>query len=79
VIDGGKVEKWTKAPMPLVTGGDSLLCDTADHEELVKKDFKCTAVPLSVAPDNFYIDVWNKWIPELDINSALHGTVPNGS
>jgi hypothetical protein len=36
-------------------------------------------VPLSVAPDNFYIDVWNKWIPELDINSALHGTTPEGS
>ena len=47
-----------------------------DHEELVKDDFKCTAVPLSVAPDNFYIDVWNSWIPELDINSALpwHGS-----
>jgi ribose transport system substrate-binding protein len=79
VIVGGKVEKWTKAPMPLVTGESSLLCKTADHEELVKDDFKCTAVPLSVAPDNFYIDVWNSWIPELDINSALHGTVPNGS
>ena len=62
--------------MPLVTAENSKLCQTADHDELVKNDFKCTAVPFSVAPDNFYIDVWNKWIPELDINSALHGTVP---
>jgi ribose transport system substrate-binding protein len=79
VIDGGKVEKWTKAPMPLVTAENSKQCQTADHDELVKNDFACTAVPFSVAPDNFYIDVWNKWIPELDINSALHGTVPAGS
>jgi ribose transport system substrate-binding protein len=79
VIDGGKVEKLTKAPMPLVTSESSKLCQTGDHEELLKDDFACTAVPFSVAPDNFYIDVWNKWIPELDVNSALHGTVPNGS
>jgi ribose transport system substrate-binding protein len=79
VIDGGKVEKWTKAPMPLVTAENSVLCETADHQELMKKDFTCTAVPFAVAPDNFYIDVWNKWIPELDINSALHATVPAGS
>jgi ribose transport system substrate-binding protein len=78
VKDGGTVPKFTEIPMPLVTPENSRLCQKADRAELVKEDWKCTAVPLSVAPDNFYIDVFSKFIPQLDLYSALNGTVPEG-
>ena len=32
-----------------------------------KKNYACTAVPLSVAPSNYYIDVWSPKVPELDL------------
>jgi hypothetical protein len=35
-------------------------------------------VPFSVAPASYFIDVWSKTIPELDLYSALNGTVPAG-
>jgi ribose transport system substrate-binding protein len=76
--DGGVVARVTEIPMPLVTPENSKLCTKADRDELVKEDWKCTAVPLSVAPDNFYIDVFSKFIPQLDLYSALNGTVPEG-
>jgi hypothetical protein len=31
-----------------------------------------------VAPANYFIDVWSKEVPELDLYSALNGTVPEG-
>ena len=46
--------------------------------ELIKKKYACTVVPLSVAPSNYYIDVWSPEVPELDLYSALNGTVPEG-
>jgi len=78
VKDGGTVDKFTQVPMPLVNAENSVLCEKGDLKELIAKDFKCTAVPLSIAPDNFYIDVFNKLTPQLDVYSALNGTVPEG-
>jgi ribose transport system substrate-binding protein len=78
VKDGGTVPRFTEVPMPLVSADNAKLCQKADRAELVKEDWKCTAVPLSVAPDNFFIDVWSKFIPQLDLYSALNGTVPEG-
>lgn len=76
--EGGSVEKYTEIPMPLVKSEDTVLCEKADREELVAKDWTCSAVPLSVAPANYFIDVWSKEVPELDLYSALNGTVPEG-
>jgi len=73
-------------PMPLVTNvavpnvdtQQNTLCEKADRAELIKKNYACTVVPLSVAPSNYYIDVWSPKVPELDLYSALNGTVPEG-
>ena len=65
--------------MPLVTPGETQLCDRADLAELKAKDWACNAVPLSVAPSNYFIDVWHPEVPELDAFSALEGAVPEGS
>ncbi len=78
VKDGGTVDKFTEIPMPLVSRENALLCEKGDLKELVAKNFACTAVPLSVAPDNFYIDVFSKLTPQLDVYSALNGSVPEG-
>ena len=78
VIDGGTVGKFTQVPMPLVTRESSVFCEKGDLKELIAKKFACTAVPLSVAPDNFYIDVVSPFTPQLDVYSALNGTVPEG-
>jgi ribose transport system substrate-binding protein len=78
-IHGGQsAPKVTEIPMPLVRSEDTKLCERADLPELQKVDFSCNAVPLSVAPANFFIDVWSKQVPELDLYSALKGTVPKG-
>ena len=76
--DGKPLDKYNEIPMPLVTSEETVLCEKADLAELTAKDFKCNAVPLSVAPANYFIDVWSKEVPELDLNSALTGTVPDG-
>ena len=76
--DGKALEKYTEIPMPLVKSEETVLCDKADLAELKAKDFKCNAVPLKVAPANYFIDVWSKQVPELDLYSALNGTVPAG-
>ncbi|MEZ5666099.1 MAG: substrate-binding domain-containing protein [Alphaproteobacteria bacterium] len=78
MIDGGEVQKYTEIPMPLVKSEDTVLCESADRDELVAMDWSCNAVPLSVAPANYFIDVWSKEVPELDLYSALNGTVPEG-
>lgn len=78
IRDGEKVEKFNEIPMPLVSSEDTVMCETADLKELEAKNFACTAVPLSVAPANFFIDVWSAMVPELDLASALNGTVPAG-
>jgi ribose transport system substrate-binding protein len=78
VIDGGSVGKFTLVPMPLVTQENSVLCEKGDLQELIAKKYSCTAVPLSIAPDNFYIDVVSPLTPQLDVYSALSGTVPAG-
>jgi ribose transport system substrate-binding protein len=73
---GEKVEHSTRIPLPLVSSEDTVLCEKADLAELKAKDWRCNAVPLSVAPANYFIDVWSKQVPELDLYSALNGTVP---
>jgi len=78
IHDGETVAKSTEVPMPLVKSGETVLCEKADLDELKKKDWACNAVPLSVAPANYFIDVWSKEVPELDLYSALKGTVPAG-
>jgi hypothetical protein len=75
---GEAVEKYTEIPMPLVRSEDTVLCERADRAELMEKNWTCSAVPLSVAPANYFIDVWSEEIPELDLYSALTGTVPEG-
>ncbi len=76
--DGTDITRVTEIPMPLVTPGETVLCEKADLAELQAKDWACNAVPLSVAPSNYFIDVWHKSVPELDVYSALNGTVPEG-
>lgn len=78
-FDGEEIPHFYEIPMPLVTPGQTKLCDTADLKELKAKNWSCNAVPLSVAPSNYFIDVWNPEVPELDLYSALNGTVPDGS
>jgi ribose transport system substrate-binding protein len=84
--DGQNIPKINQIPMPLVTNvpvgnvdtQPNVFCEKADRAELVKMKDACTVVPLSVAPSNFYIDVWSPKVPELDLYSALNGTVPAG-
>ena len=78
-FDGTDIPHFYEIPMPLVTPGQTELCDTADKTELTAKSWSCNAVPLSVAPSNYFIDVWHSEVPELDVYSALNGTVPDGS
>lgn len=86
IHDGKTVPKVTQIPMPLVTNvpvanvdtQKNVFCEKADRAELIKKHYACTAVPLSVAPSNYFIDVWSPKVPELDLYSALKGTVPEG-
>lgn len=74
--DGKDVPAVTEIPLPLVTQENSLMCETGSLAELKGKNFACTAVPLSVAPANYFIDVWSADVPELDLTSAQQGTVP---
>jgi ribose transport system substrate-binding protein len=86
IRDGENVPKVTQIPMPLVTnepvaGVDTqgnVYCKKADRAELIETNYACTAVPLSVAPSNYFIDVWSSKVPELDLYSALNGSVPEG-
>lgn len=78
-LDGEDIPHFYEIPMPLVTPGEASLCETADLKELTAKDWSCNAVPLSIAPSNYFIDVWHPEVPELDLYSALNGTVPDGS
>lgn len=74
--DGKEVPAVSEIPLPLVTQENSMLCDTGSLSELTGKKFACTAVPLSVAPANYFIDVWSADLPMLDLGSAMQGTVP---
>jgi ribose transport system substrate-binding protein len=86
IHDGKSMPKVNQIPMPLVTNlsvpnvdtQENVLCEKADRAELIKKNYACTVVPLSVAPSNYYIDVWSPKVPELDLYSALNATVPEG-
>jgi len=78
IRDGVSEPKVTQIPMPLITSKDTILCQTGDRAELVKMDWACNALPLSVAPATYYMGVWTKEVPELDFQSALKGTVPDG-
>lgn len=75
---GETVDKINVIPMPLVANEDMVLCDKADLAELKAKDWTCNAVPLDVAAANFFVDVWSKEIPELDLHSAQTGELPKG-
>lgn len=72
------MEKFIEIPMPLVSSDETVFCEKADLEELKAKDWACNAVPLDIAPANYFIDVWSKQVPQLDLYSALNGTVPEG-
>lgn len=74
--EGAEVPAVTEIPLPLVSGENSVLCENGALAELKEKDFACTAVPLAVAPANFFIDVWSAELPMLDFYSAQQGTVP---
>jgi ribose transport system substrate-binding protein len=86
IRDGKTVPKVTQIPMPLVTNEavanvdtqKNVFCKKADRAELIETNYACTGVPLSIAPSNYYIDVWSPKVPELDLYSALKGTVPEG-
>jgi ribose transport system substrate-binding protein len=79
MLDTGEdIPKFNEIPMPLVTPGQTVYCEKADLAELQAKDWSCNAVPLTLAPSNYYIDVWHPWVPELDLYSALEGKVPEG-
>jgi ribose transport system substrate-binding protein len=76
ILNGGKVSKTTYIPMPFVTQENNVLCKKADLAQLKAMDWKCAAVPLDLAPANYFIDVWSSKNPMLDLYSALNGTVP---
>jgi ribose transport system substrate-binding protein len=78
IRDGGTVPKLTRIPMPLITGKDTVLCKTGDRAELVKVDWKCNALPLSVVPATYYMGIWTSELPQLDVNSALKGIPAEG-
>jgi ribose transport system substrate-binding protein len=78
IHNGETVPKINEIPMPLVKSEDTKLCQKADLDELKKVNWTCNAVPLDVAPASYFIDVWSKEVPELDLYSALNGTVPAG-
>jgi ribose transport system substrate-binding protein len=86
IRDGKAVPRVNQIPMPLVTNEavanvdtqKNVFCTKADRAELIEKKYACTSVPLSIAPSNYYIDVWSPQVPELDLYSALKGTVPEG-
>lgn len=86
IRDGQSIPKVNEIPMPLVTNVSvanvdtqkNVFCKKADRAELIEKNYACTAVPLSIAPSNYYIDVWSPKVPELDLYSALNATVPEG-
>ena len=86
IRDGKTVPRVNQIPMPLVTNEavanvdtqKNVFCTKADRAELIEKKYACTSVPLSIAPSNYYIDVWSPQVPELDLYSALKGTVPEG-
>ncbi len=77
--DGEAIPQFYEIEMPLVIAGETELCDTAALTELRAKNWSCNAVPLDVAPSNYFIDVWHPEVSELDLNSALNGAVPPGS
>ena len=78
IHDKESVHKKIEIAMPLVTQDNNVLCKKADLAELKAKDWSCTTVPLEIAPANYFVDVWSKQVPELDLYSALNGTVPQG-
>lgn len=78
IHDGAKMDKLIEIPMPLVSSDQTVFCEKADLEELKAKDWSCNAVPTDIAPTNYFIDVWSKQVPQLDLYSALNGTVPQG-
>jgi ribose transport system substrate-binding protein len=86
IRDGKTLPRVNQIPMPLVTNEavanvdtqKNFFCKKADRAELIATNYACTVVPLSIAPSNYYIDVWSPKVPELDLYSALKGTVPEG-
>ena len=76
IRDGKTMDHLIQIPMPLVTSEETVMCKKADLAELKAMDWRCNAVPLSVAPANYFIDVWSKEVPQLDLYSALNGAVP---
>jgi ribose transport system substrate-binding protein len=78
IRDGETVPKVTRIAIPLVTGKNTVLCQTGDRAELMKVDWKCNGLPLSVASATYYMEIWTKELPELDVNSALNGIPAEG-
>jgi len=76
--DGGpEPAKFTKVDMPLVEPGGVVVCTKGTREELLEKHCNAYDPKLGVPP-NYFVDVWDPMISELDLFSALNGTVPEG-
>ncbi len=76
--DGGaEPPRFTQVPMPLVEPGQVVVCTEGTREELLERNCNTYHPDLGVPP-NYFVDVWHPWVGELDLFSALEGTVPEG-
>ena len=76
--DGGaEPPRFTQVPMPLVEPGQVVVCTEGTREELLERNCNTYHPDLGVPP-NYFVDVWHPWVSELDLFSALEGTVPEG-
>ena len=76
--DGGaEPPRFTQVDMPLVEPGQVILCVKGTREELLEKGCNTFHPDLGVPP-NYFVDTWSPLVSELDLFSALNGTVPEG-
>ena len=76
--DGGtEPPRFTQVDMPLIQPGDVVVCLKGTREELLEKGCNTFHPDLGVPP-NYFVDTWSPLVSELDLFSALNGTVPEG-
>ena len=76
--DGGaEPPRFTQVSMPLVEPGQVIVCTKGTREELLAKHCNAYHPDLGVPP-NYFVDTWDPLVGELDLFSALNGTVPEG-
>jgi len=76
--DGGaEPPRFTQVDMPLIEPGQVIVCVKGTREELLEKGCNTFHPDLGVPP-NYFVDIWNPLVSELDLFSALNGTVPEG-